>query len=143
MNMRAHQAYATTQRETAVAAARPVELVVMVYERVLEHLRVAQLQMADGEDPVEAVVKSIELITSGLQACLDFEQGAEVAANLDSIYEWACRELLRGRLRRDPSILQGVIDTMTPLAEAWRQLAEREDLGATVDPGTSRAVALP
>ena len=145
MNMRAHQAYATTQRETAVASARPAELVAMVYERLLEHLRTALLQMAEGQDPVDALTKALELITTGLQACLDMDQGGEIAANLDSIYDWASREILRARLRRDPAILRTVMDTLTPLAEAWRHHAEPAaptmvghlDLGATAP----RAVA--
>ena len=32
------ETYATYQRETSVSAARPVDLVLMVFERLLEHL---------------------------------------------------------------------------------------------------------
>ncbi len=142
MNMRAHQAYANTQRETAVASARPAELVSMVYERLLQHLRTAQLQMAQGQDPAGALTKALELITTGLQACLDLEQGGEIAANLDSLYDWACRDILLARLRRDPAIVAKVIETFEPLAEAWRQLAEPADpVVHAADPGSPRAVA--
>ena len=37
MTQRAHQAYNNNQLETGVASARPVELVVMVYERIFQH----------------------------------------------------------------------------------------------------------
>lgn len=146
MNMRAHRAYAATQRETAVSSARPIDLVVMVYERLLDHLRSAQLQMAAGTDPVESLTKALELITTGLESCLDMERGGEIAQNLAAIYEWASRDILRARLRRDPQLIQGVIDAMNSLAQAWRQhagLAE-EALDASTAPtmGTaSRAVA--
>jgi flagellar protein FliS len=123
MNMRAHRAYAATQRETAVSSARPIDLVVMVYERLLDHLRSAQLQMAAGTDPVESLTKALELITTGLESCLDMERGGEIAQNLAAIYDWASRDILRARLRRDPQLIQGVIDAMQPLAQAWRQHA--------------------
>jgi flagellar protein FliS len=125
--MRSHQAYAATQRETGVSSARPIDLVVMVYERLLDHLRSAQLQMGEGADPTESLTKAIDLITTGLEACLDKVQGGEIAENLAVIYDWANREIMLARLRRDASMLQGVINALQPLAEAWRQHAGLAD----------------
>ena len=116
MTMRSHRAYAATQRETGVSSARPIDLVVMVYARLLDHLRSAQLQMAEGTDASESLTKAVELITTGLEACLDKAQGGEIAENLAIVYGWANREIMMARLRRDPQMLQGVINAMQPLA---------------------------
>jgi flagellar protein FliS len=121
--MRSHKAYAATQRETAVSSARPIDLVVMVYERLLDHLKSAQIQMGEGADPTESLTKAIDLITTGLEACLDKSRGGEIAENLAVIYDWASREIMLARLRRDPNLLQGVVNALKPLAEAWRQHA--------------------
>jgi len=126
MNMRAHRAYAATQRETAVSSARPIDLVVMVYDRLLDHLRSAQLQMAAGTDPSESLTKALELINQGLGSCLNMTRGGEIARNLAGIYDWASRDILRARLRRDAQLIQGVIDALQPLAQAWRQHAGLE-----------------
>ena len=123
MTMRSHRAYAATQRETGVSSARPIDLVVMVYARLLDHLRSAQLQMAEGTDASESLTKAVELITTGLEACLDKAQGGEIAENLAVIYDWANREILLARLRRDSEKLQGVINALQPLSEAWREHA--------------------
>ena len=123
MTMRSHRAYAATQRETGVSSARPIDLVVMVYARLLDHLRSAQLQMAEGTDASESLTKAVELITTGLEACLDKAQGGEIAENLAVIYDWANREILLARLRRDAEKLQGVINALQPLSEAWREHA--------------------
>jgi flagellar protein FliS len=123
MNMRSHRAYAATQRETGVSSARPIDLVVMVYARLLDHLRSAQLQMSEGTDASESLTKAVELITTGLEACLDKAQGGEIAENLAVIYDWANREILLARLRRDSEKLQGVINALQPLSEAWREHA--------------------
>jgi flagellar protein FliS len=95
----------------------------MVYERLLDHLRSAQLQMSEGTDSSETLTKSVNLITTGLEACLNKAQGGEIAENLAIVYGWANREIMMARLRRDPQMLQGVINAMQPLAEAWREHA--------------------
>ena len=127
MTMRAHRTYAANQRETSVSSAKPVELVAMVYQRLLDHLNTGKLQMSAGEDSSESFTKAIDLITTGLESCLDKEKGGEIAQNLAFIYDWAGKEIIRARLRRDPEMIQGVINAFVPLAEAWMEHAGQKD----------------
>ena len=127
MTTRSHRAYAATQRETSVSSAKPVELVAMVYQRLLDHLQTGKAQMAAGEDSSESFTKAIDLITTGLESCLDKEKGGEIAQNLALIYDWAGKEIIRARLRRDPEMIQGVINAFVPLAEAWLEHAGQKD----------------
>lgn len=128
MTMRAHRAYAATQRETSVSSAKPVELVAMVYQRLLDHLQTGKIQMTEGADSSESLTKAIDLITTGLESCLDKEKGGEIAQNLAFIYDWAGKEIIRARLRRDPEMIQGVINAFVPLAEAWFEHAGQRDV---------------
>ena len=128
MTMRAHRTYAANQRETSVSSAKPVELVAMVYQRLLDHLQTGKAQMAAGEDSSESFTKAIDLITTGLESCLDKEKGGEIAQNLAFIYDWAGKEIIRARLRRDPEMIQGVINAFVPLAEAWMEHAGQSDV---------------
>ena len=127
MTMRAHRTYAATQRETSVSSAKPVELVAMVYQRLLDHLQTGKVQMAEGLDSSESLTKAIDLITTGLESCLDKERGGEIAQNLAFIYDWAGKEIIRARLRRDPEMIQGVINAFVPLAEAWLEHSGQKD----------------
>jgi flagellar protein FliS len=127
MTTRSHRAYADTQRETAVSSAKPVELVALVHHRLLDHLHTGKIQMAEGTDSSETFSKAIDLITKGLVSCLDKEKGGEIAQNLALIYDWAGKEIIRARLRRDPEMIQGVINAFVPLAEAWREHAGYKD----------------
>jgi len=127
MTTRSHRAYADTQRETSVSSANPAELVAMVYQRLLDHLHTGKLQMSEGTDSSESFTKAIALITTGLESCLDKEKGGEIAQNLALIYDWAVKEIMRARLRRDPEMIQGVINAFVPLAEAWREHAGYQD----------------
>lgn len=127
MTTRSHRAYAATQRETSVASAKPVELIAMVYQRLLDHLNTGKVQMSEGLDSSESFTKAVDLITTGLESCLDKEKGGEIAQNLAFIYDWACKEIIRARLRRDPEMIQGVINALIPLAEAWLEHAGQKD----------------
>ena len=127
MTTRSHRAYADTQRETSVSSANPAELVAMVYQRLLDHLHTGKLQMSEGADSSESFTKAIALITTGLESCLDKEKGGEIAQNLAFIYDWAGKEIIRARLRRDPEMIQGVINAFVPLAEAWLEHAGQKD----------------
>jgi len=127
MTSRAHRVYADTQRETSVSSAKPVELVVMVYQRLLDHLHTGKVQMGEGTDSSESLTKAVELITKGLKSCLDIEKGGEISQNLLVIYDWAAKEITLARLRRDPEMIQGVINAFVPLAEAWREHAGYKD----------------
>jgi len=123
MKNRSHSAYASTQIETSVSSARPVDLVVMVYQRLLDHLQTGKVQLSEGADATDSLTKSIDLITTGLESCLDLEKGGEIAQNLALIYKWASQEIVRARLHRDPYKIQGVINALIPLTEAWREHA--------------------
>ncbi len=127
MTMRAHRTYADNQRETSVSSAKPVELVAMVYKRLLDHLQTGKVQMSEGVDSSESFTKAIDLITTGLESCLDKEKGGEIAQNLAFIYDWAGKEIIRARVRRDPEMVQGVINAFVPLAEAWLEHAGQKD----------------
>ena len=100
----------------------------MVYQRLLDHLQTGKAQMAAGEDSSESFTKAIDLITTGLESCLDKEKGGEIAQNLAFIYDWAGKEIIRARLRRDPEMIQGVINAFVPLAEAWMEHAGQKDV---------------
>jgi flagellar protein FliS len=127
MSTRSHRAYAAAQRETSVSSARPVDLIVMVYQRHLDHLFTGMHLMNEGTDSAESLTKAIDLITTGLESCLDKEKGGEIAQNLALIYDWAGKEIIRARIRRDPEMIQGVINAFVPLAEAWLEHAGQKD----------------
>lgn len=126
MLQRALKSYQNLQTETAVSTASPSQLIVLVYDRILEHLRESRDLIASGGGCDIPVQKSIDLISGGLVAALDFERGGEIAANLLAIYEWATRTLLRIRLRRDIALLDDVIRVLSPLRDAWAVAANVE-----------------
>ena len=126
MSFMSQRNYADQQRESDVAIASPMELVALTYERLLELLRLGEERMRQGSDAAEPLSKALQLITDGLQSCLNAQQGGEVASNLNLLYNWACAEILRARLRSEPQRLLAVRQVLSPVAQAWRIQAEAQ-----------------
>jgi flagellar protein FliS len=120
MHARVRRAYIESQIENSVSMAEPSELVVMVYERILEHAENARLALLAGQDPEEPVSKILDLIEMGLRSCLNHEVGGEISRNLENLYNWGASQLLRARLNRDPELVEDFQRVFSTLAEAWK-----------------------
>ena len=128
MTSKAARAYASNENNSGVISSEPSELVVLVYERILDHLKVGKKMLEDGDYGIEQFTKANDLIQKGLLACLDHDNGGEVSLNLGAIYEWSLREIVKGRLDKSPQRIASVIDVLTPLYEAWISLSTKEPL---------------
>lgn len=122
MSSKGLNAYRNLAIQTAVSESSPLELILMVYRRLIENLRQAQMAMEEGRDDAEYIGKSIDLIQKGLAAALDHEKGGDIAKNLADLYDWAIRETLRARLKRSPDLLTGVIEVIKSLQTAWIEI---------------------
>jgi flagellar protein FliS len=112
--------------QTGVAASSPGSLIILVYERLFDHLKMGKLSMERGEFGMESFTKAHNLIEQGLLACLDFEEGGEISHSLAAVYEWSMREIIAARASKSPEKIQGVLDVLSPLYEAWLELAPKE-----------------
>lgn len=128
MNAKVAKAYANNEVESSVISSDSKELVVLVYERVLDNLKIGKCALENGEYGVEAFAKANDLIQQGLLACLDYSAGQDIAINLGAIYEWSLREMVNGRIEKSPQKIQEVIEVLTPLYEAWLSLAPKAQL---------------
>lgn len=128
MSVKAAKAYASNDVESGVIESDPAELIVLIFERTLDHLKVGKKLMEQSQYGIENFTKANDLIQKGLLACLDYDHGADVANNLASIYEWSLREIIRGRAEKSPERIQTVIDVLTPLYEGWLALASKEPM---------------
>jgi flagellar protein FliS len=122
MNARNLNAYRNLAAQTAVSEASPIELIVLVYKRLIDNLRLAQKAMEEGKENAEQISKALDLIQKGLLAALDHEKGGEIAKNLAALYDWAIREILKSRLKNSPEILSGVIEVFRNLEAAWVEI---------------------
>jgi len=122
MNARGLNAYKSVATQTAITEASPVELIVLIYARLIDNLRLAHKAMEEGRDTAEYVGKSLDLIQQGLVAALDPEKGGDIAVNLAALYDWSVREIVTSRIKNKPEMLRGVIEVFLNLESAWAEI---------------------
>jgi flagellar protein FliS len=120
--------YAENNTHTSVFSADSGQIIILVYDRIFDHLKVAKLALENGQYAIEPFTKAHDLIQQGLLACLDYENGGDVAQSLGAVYEWSLREILNARLAKSAEKVQDVLDVLAPLYEAWLALAPKESV---------------
>ena len=128
MGSKSALAYAANSIETGVVAANSSQLIVLVYERLFDHLKIGKKELESGRYAIESFTKAHDLIQQGLVACFDYKEGGDIAQSLGAIYEWSLREIINARVTKSPEKIQEVLDVLTPLYEAWVSLAPKEPI---------------
>lgn len=118
---RARARYQTVDNVGAVTGRSPIELVILVYDRIADKLLLAEAAIAANQraELGEMVQQIVDLIEQGLMAALDRERGGDVAENLGRVYDYCVRRLLHANLRRDVEMLREVGRLLGELREGW------------------------
>lgn len=138
-------AYATVGLETGVAAASPHKLVIMLYDGVCVALLSAINHIKNPNVAAKgaALSKAIAIIDNGLRASLDKKAGGEIAANLDSLYDYMSRRLLEANIKNDITIIEEIHGLMASLREAWVAIGDKpENAGAPTASAVQQAPTL-
>jgi len=111
--------YRQLDLEAKVAAASPHGLVLMLFERLQQLLREAELALERGDRVARcrAFEKALAIV-DGLETTLDSERGGEVAATLRRTYGLLRDRIVSGR-RETLAEAREIADA---LADAWRRI---------------------
>jgi len=118
-------------RETAVAGATPVRLVVLLYEQAIEDLRraVAAQEKKDIESRTREINHAI-LVIGHLQATLDKERGGNVSDDLERFYQHVLAGLLDAQARQSAAGLEKQISHLMEIRDAWCEVERQVALPA-------------
>lgn len=114
-----------------VDSATPHRLVQMLMEGALE-----KIVTAKGAMESEHIAQKGEYIgwamsiIGGLRGSLDLDKGGEIAANLDSLYEYMIRRLLDANTNNDIEALMEVQGLLIDIKSAWDAMPEEYKSGA-------------
>ena len=109
----------TTSHETR----DPHELVQLLFIGLTDRIAMARAALAKEDRYARAAaVTKAQKILFGLRECLDFENGGELALNLDSLYDYSIRTLTKGHAREDDKIFGEVMDLMISIRDAWKEI---------------------
>lgn len=122
----------TFDADRLASAARPSQMVVMLYEETLLSLdrAVAAVEGGDLAGRNRHAHRAAAIIDL-LNGCLDMQRGGDVAKGLAALYRMVMGRLVLFNAGRDGRAGREAIGLLAPLLEAWR----------CVDEGAERAAA--
>ncbi|MEH6625177.1 MAG: flagellar export chaperone FliS [Motiliproteus sp.] len=117
--------YQSVDVSSAVSSASPHKLVAMLFDGALTALARAKgmVERDDIEGRTKQINKVCEIIV-GLKGSLDLEQGGEVAANLDRLYDYILGRMLIANRDGDTEVLGEVSTLINELKSGWDQMPE-------------------
>lgn len=116
-------AYQSVATHGGVAAADPHRLIVILMDGALERLARARGCMENGANGEKnQLLSSAVAIIDELRASLDLKNGGPIAANLDDLYDYMCRQLIKANLGNRPETVDEVMHLLNEIRSAWLAL---------------------
>lgn len=137
VNSRAASAYKRVSADTGVSTANPHQLVVMLFDGLMQSLNAAHGAMERGEIEAKgmAIGKAVRILEEGLKGGLNLAQGGDLAKDLNGLYGYAVQRLTLANLRNDRALVTEVIGLIEPVADSWKQIRGAAAVPPAAGPG--------
>jgi flagellar secretion chaperone FliS len=113
-------AYQSVATHGGVAAADPHRLIVMLMDGALERIARARGCIENGATAEKnQLLSSAVAIIDELRCSLDLEKGGPLAANLDDLYDYMCRQLIKANATSRVATLDEVQHLLGEIRSAW------------------------
>lgn len=115
--------------EQEILAAGRLQLIHLLYQAAITEIRDARRNMAAKRirEKCSNLNKACAIVTE-LRGSLNHEEGGEIAPRLEAIYDYILFRLLDANLRKLDEPLGEVIALLVTLDEAWKELAQKEEM---------------
>ncbi len=115
------KAYKSVKTQTT----SPQQAIVMAYDGIINFLNLAKTKMQERDFYMtnEYIFKARRLL-SELTLALNDEAG-ELADNFRALYNYCYNRTIEANLRKNPEIIDEVVQLISPLADAWHDAVER------------------
>jgi flagellar protein FliS len=103
----------------------------MLYDGALANLNRARQALDSGQkQQAHQYIQKAQDIVFELLACLNEEQGGEIAQNLKRLYLYVIEQLVRANIRKKSDMLTEAEDILRQLRGAWEQIGKEVGYGA-------------
>lgn len=108
-------------KQTAVTTASRGQVLIMLYEAAIRHVRRACdcIEKRDLAGKGVAIGKAHDIVNE-LATSLDFNVGGDIARELERLYNFMVEQLTKGNLDNDQAPLRSVEKLLGTLLEGWR-----------------------
>ncbi len=127
--------YGTKQyKRTEITTADKGRLIVLLYEGAITFLVRAKdaLQKQDYEGKCNFINRAQDVITE-LNSSLNMNEGGEVAVGLRKLYNFMSERLVKAKIKDDARLIEVVVDMLSSLLEAWRQVVDTPEAAAALE----------
>jgi flagellar protein FliS len=112
--------YSQVNSYTGVMDADPHQLVQMLLEGAVGRISVAKGLIDHGDNAKKGeVIGQVISIVGGLHSSLNMEAGGEISSNLDGLYAYIERQLMRANMENSIAILDEVASLLREIRTAW------------------------
>lgn len=107
--------------QLAVENADPHKIIDMLLERAIGRLAAARglMQRGDAHAKGEHISGAMAIVTT-LQSSLDHEQGGSLSANLNALYDYMSRQLIKANISNDVRCVEEVSDLLREIRTGWQ-----------------------
>jgi len=120
-NFNGYQAYQKNKYETA----SPHRLIAMLYDGAIRYMNqsIVHVQAQDIEATNLSLNRAQDILNE-LIACLNFEQGNEIAMNLNNLYRYTIDLLIQANIRKTVEPIEEAIVIIKDIREAWQAIGK-------------------
>lgn len=122
--------YGQVDTYSRIETANQSKLVEMLYDGLLQKLSASKAYI-HGHDISRkgmAIGKAIDII-SGLKSALNKDAGGDIAYNLEALYDYMQKRLLKANLESDEEIIEEIIMLVLEIKEAWTEVSKSYQTG--------------
>lgn len=120
-------------QKTSIETSSGLELIIMCYDHAVRFLKQAKEHYKNHEYLKKGrnLQRALGIINE-LKCSLDFEKGEEIARNLDAIYNFLIKTLLKADIQRKLEDFDHAIGILEELKDAWEGISKSEIEGNSV-----------
>ncbi|MFW5736198.1 MAG: flagellar export chaperone FliS [Halanaerobium sp.] len=117
-------------KQMQIKTASPGKLLLMLYQGAVKFMKLAKKNIKEGkiEESHNNIIKAQNIILE-LQSTLNKEQGGEIALQLERLYDFIYRELIKANLNKNTRHLDNVIPLVEELFAAYKEIVINQNTG--------------
>ena len=113
----------TVYKKTVLANTDRVQIILMLYEGTLNHMKIAKQKIERGDTLSKGThINKATLIVTELSNVLDMEKGGEISGNLRNLYNFVLQRLLYANLNNDVNALEEAEKVIDTIKDGWKEM---------------------
>lgn len=115
----------TAYKKTVIETTDKVQIVLMLYDGALNHLKRAKLKISNGDNISKGHhFSKATSIVGELSNVLDMEKGGDISVNLRRLYDFVQQRLLYANMNNDLKALEEAENVLTTIRGGWKEMMD-------------------